>query len=74
MDWAIYNMLYLLNETLQRDNISIITKVKPRSFEWCIVCLSQKCLWTKLQGKDQSFGIIPPIYFGLHILPKNIIL
>ena len=33
MEWTIYNVLYLLNETLQRENISIIIKVKTCSFE-----------------------------------------
>ena len=33
MEWTIYNVLYLLPETLQRENISIILKVKTSSFE-----------------------------------------
>ena len=44
MEWEIYNMLILLNETEQRENISIIImiiKVKDSSIEWCIVCLSK---------------------------------
>ena len=28
MEWAIYTVLYLLNETVQRENIGIIIKVK----------------------------------------------
>ena len=58
MELAIYNVLSLLNETVQHENIRIIIKGNICSFEWCIVCLS-KCLWTKLQGKDQNFWIIP---------------
>ena len=27
--------------TVQRENISIIIKVKAYSFEWCIICLSR---------------------------------
>ena len=58
MEWTIYNVLSILIETVQLENISIIVKVSSRSFELCIVCLL-KCLWTKLQGNDQNFWIIP---------------
>ena len=44
MEWTIYNVLYLLNETLQRENSSINLKVKTSSFEWCIICLSKMSL------------------------------
>ena len=40
MEWTIYYVLYLLNKTLKRVNISIIIKVKTFSFEQCITCLS----------------------------------
>ena len=33
MEWAIYSLLQLLNETVQRENISIIIKVISHSFE-----------------------------------------
>ena len=39
MEWKIYNVLYILIETVQPENISIIVKLKTRLFEWCIVCL-----------------------------------
>ena len=39
MEWAIYNVLYLLNETVQREHTSI--KVNASSFEWRMVCLSK---------------------------------
>ena len=58
MEWTIYNVLCLLNETLQLEIINIIIKVKTCSFEKCIIC-PQKCHWTKLQGNDQNFMIIP---------------
>ena len=45
MEWTIYNdVLYLLNGTLQRENFSIIIKLKTCSFEWCIICLSKMSL------------------------------
>ena len=44
MEWAVYNVLLLLNETVQQENISIIIKVKTFSFEWCILYLSKMSL------------------------------
>ena len=44
MEWTIYNVLKLLNETVQRENTSIIIKVNASSFEWCMVCLSKMSL------------------------------
>ena len=44
MEWTIYNVLYLYIETVQRDNISIIIKLKTRSFKWYIVCFSKTSL------------------------------
>ena len=44
MEWAIYNVLYLFNETVQRENISISIKVKAGSFKCCIVCLAKMSL------------------------------
>ena len=44
MEWTISNVLQLLIKTVQRENISIIIKVKTRSFDWCIVCLSKMSL------------------------------
>ena len=32
------------NETVQRENTSIIIKVNACSFEWCMVCLSKMSL------------------------------
>ena len=60
MEWTIYYVLYLLNKTLKRVNISIIIKVKTFSFEQCITCLSKMSL-DKPQGNDQNFRIIPRI-------------
>ena len=39
MEWAIYNVLELLNETVQRENTSIVKKVNASTFECCMVCL-----------------------------------
>ena len=39
-----YTALYLLNETLQRENIGIIIKVKTCSFKKCILYLSKMSL------------------------------
>ena len=44
MEWAIYNVLYLLNEKEQREHTSIIIKVNACSFEWCMICLSKMSL------------------------------
>ena len=34
-------VITVLNETVQRENTSIIIKINASSFEWCIVCLSK---------------------------------
>ena len=44
MEWAKYNVLYLLNETVQRENTSINKKVNASTFEWCMVCLTKMSL------------------------------
>ena len=42
--YGVGHMLLLLNETVQREDIIIIKRVKDSSFEWCIVCLSKMSL------------------------------
>ena len=61
MEWAVYNVMLLLHETVQRENISIIIKIKTCSFEWCIVCLSNISL-KKLHGKNQNLWNIPRMF------------
>ena len=40
MEWAIYNMRQLLNETVQRGDISIILKVKYSCLEFLQMSLN----------------------------------
>ena len=63
MEWVIYNLLLLLNETVQQKYISIIIKVKDSSFEWCIVCLSKMSLDKATRQRSELLD--HPSYFGV---------
>ena len=44
MERTIYNVLLLLNKTVQQEHINLIIKITAGTFEWCIVYLSKMSL------------------------------
>ena len=72
MEWTVYNVLYLLIETVQREHISIIIKVNTRSFGWCIVCLSKMSLDKATKQRSELLDHPSYIISDLYEMTRNI--
>ena len=55
MERTIYNVLLLLNKTVQQEHINLIIKITAGTFEWCIVYLSKMSLGKAKRLRSEIF-------------------